>query len=343
MFCVECGREGKIFRDGSCLSCYLKTHTFTEAPETLDLTICPHCGSFKFKNTWYADHIGEILRKLIKSNFEISKDLENVDINTECKDTKEGMSCKVFISGIIDGEQINEEHEILVRLNRTVCDVCSKRFGGYHEAIVQIRADNRKLKNDELEQIDISIKGLVEDLQAKGNRALFITDVAEEHGGLDYYISEKAAGLVIAKKVQEQFGGEIKQSSKNIGMKDGKQVYRMTYLIRLPSYEKGIFIKLGNSFYQVVSFHGNKVKLFDLSNWIETNADVKTIQKASKIGGEDLIKEMILVSQKDDEVQVMDQKNYDIKVIKKPKPVSFDSKTIKIVNLEDRLFLLPIV
>jgi nonsense-mediated mRNA decay protein 3 len=343
MFCVECGREGKIFRDGTCLSCYLKTHTFTKGSETLDLTICPHCGSFKFKNTWYSDHTGEILRKVIKSNFKISKDLEKVDINTVCKDTKEGMSCKAFISGFIDGEEINEEHEILVHFSRTVCDVCSKRFGGYHEAIVQIRADKRKLKSEELKQIDNSVRGLVEDLQAKGNRALFITDIAQEHGGLDFYISEKPTGLLIAKKIQEQFGGEIKQSSKNIGMKDGKQIYRMTYLIRIPSYEKGIFIKYNNSFYQVISFQINKVKLIDLSKWIETTVELKTIQKAGKIGGEDLIKEMILISQKDDEVQVMDQKNYEIKVIRKPKPIKFDSKTIKVVNLEDRYFLLPII
>jgi nonsense-mediated mRNA decay protein 3 len=341
MFCVECGREGKIFKDGSCLSCYLKTHTFSEGPETLELIMCPHCGSFKFKNTWFSDHIGDILKKVIKNNFKISKDLEKVDINTECTDTKDGLNCKVFISGFIDGEEIIEDHEILVCLNRAVCDVCSKRFGGYHEAIVQIRADNRKLNDDELKQIDLSIKGLVEDLQAKGNRALFIADTAEEHGGLDYYISEKTTGLIIAKKIKEQFGGEIKQSSKNIGMKDGKQVYRMTYLIRIPSYEKGIFIRHNNSFYQVISFQGNKVKLLDLSKWVEDTVDVKSIQKASKIGGEELIEEMILVSQKDDEVQVMDQKNFDIKVIKKPKQVSFDSKTVKVVKFEDRLFLIP--
>ena len=52
---------------------------------------------------------------------------------------------------------------------------------------------------------------------------------------------------------------------------------------------------------------------------------------------------MILVSQKEDEVQVMDQKNYEIKVIKKPKPVSFDTKTVKIVKLEDRFFIIPVV
>ena len=342
MFCVECGREGRIFKDGTCLKCYLKTHSFTKGPEIIDIPICSHCGSFKYKNTWLSELFGDVLRKEVKSNFQISKELDDVDINSECIETRVGMNCKIFISGFIENEEIMEEHEILVRFQRTVCDVCSKRFGGYHEAIVQIRAENRKLTEDELKNIRISIESLVDDLQAKGNRALFIADVAEEHRGLDFYISEKSAGLTIAKKVQEQYGGEIKQSSKNIGMKDGKQTYRMTYLIRLPLYEKGIFLKFNNSFYQIISFHGNKVKIIEISKWDETTVDLKSIQKANILGKQELVKDMILISQKKDEVQVMDQNNYEIKVIRKPKPVSFDSKTVKVVKLEDKLFLMPV-
>jgi nonsense-mediated mRNA decay protein 3 len=341
MFCVECGSEEPIFRDGVCRKCYLKTHTFTKGPKEVDLPICAHCSSYKYKNTWTSDLFGDVIRRVIKNTFEINRELRNVDITTECKEIKENMSCKVFISGYLDKVEINEEHDLLVHLNKIVCDVCSKRFGGYHEAIVQIRAENRELKKEELEQIGNHVETLVEDLRAKGNRALFITDIAEEHGGLDYYLSEKGAGLVIAKSIKDQYGGAIKQSSKNIGMKDSKQVYRITYLIRLPSFVKGDFLKIGNSFFLVVSVHGNKVKMINLESWEESITDVKSIHKPKKEGGQELIKDMILVSQTEEEIQVMYPKTYEIKIIRVPKPVSFDSKTIKVVMLEDKLFIIP--
>ena len=157
--------------------------------------------------------------------------------------------------------------------------------------------------------------------------------------GAGFFISDKQAGLIIAKKIQEQYGGTIKQSSKNIGMKDSRQVYRMTYLLRLPSYTKGDFISYNKSFFYILSTQGNRVKIKNLSNWEITTLDVKTIQKAKILGGKELVKEMILVSQKKDEVQVMDPKTYKIKIIRKPKPVSFDSKMIKVVKFEDKFFL----
>ena len=341
MFCVECGSEEPIFRDGVCRKCYLKTHTFTKGPKEVELPICAHCSSYKYKNTWTSDLFGDVIRRVIKNFFEINRELKNVDIATECKEIKENMSCKIFITGFLDDVEINEEHDLLVHLNKTVCDVCSKRFGGYHEAIVQIRADNRVLSKKELEQIDIYVVNLVEVLRAKGNRALFITDVGEEHGGLNYYLSEKGAGLVVAKSIKDQYGGVIKQSSKNIGMRDSKQLYRVTYLVRLPSFVKGDFLKINNSFFLVNSVHSNKVKMINLESWEESINDIKSIHKIKVVGGQELLKDMILVSQTNEEIQIMDSKNYEIKIIRKPKPISYDSKMIKVVIIEDKLFIVP--
>jgi nonsense-mediated mRNA decay protein 3 len=341
MFCVECGKEGAIFKEGVCVECYLKTHTFTKGPESIELPVCTSCGSYKYKNTWVSGLFGDVIQRIIKKTFQIDRGLKKIDINTECKESKEGMSCKVYVSGFLDDVEITEEHELLVNQKRIVCDVCSKRFGGYHEAIVQIRTDKKELSKNESKDIISLVETLIEDLRAKGNRGLFITDVREDRNGLDFFISEKGPSLVMAKAIHDRFGGTMKQSSKNIGMKDGRQLYRMTYLIRLPPFKKGDFIKHNNSFFNLVSVHGNKVKLLDLSNWEETTADLKAVQKAKLLGGEELIKEMILVSQTKDEVQVMNQDTYKTFYLKKPADIKFDDR-IKVVIIEDNVFVFPL-
>ena len=341
MFCVECGKETPIFRNGVCLSCYLKTNSFTKGPEIIDLPVCAHCNSYKYKSTWTSELFGDIMGRVIKNTFTISRELKKIDINITSKEEKDGMMCKVFITGFLDDVEITEDHDLLVRLKRTVCDVCSKRFGGYHEAIIQIRGDRRNLSKKELDNILLSVESLVENIQAKGNRALFITDVGEEHGGLDFYISDKGSALVITKKIQEQYGGTIKQSSKDMGMKDSRQIHRMTYLLRLPSFSKGDFISYKDSYYYISSISGSKIHIIDLSNWNEQTLDAKEIQKAKILGGEEITTEMILVSQTKEEVQVMNPNTYEIKIIRKIKPVSFDSEKIKVVKMDDQLFLPP--
>ena len=78
-----------------------------------------------------------------------------------------------------------------------------------------------------------------------------------------------------------------------------------------------------------------------LSDWEETTFDAKNIEKASIVGGKELIKEMIVVSQTKEEIQLMDPKNYKTLEIKKPKHISFEGKTAKIVEINDEIYLLP--
>jgi nonsense-mediated mRNA decay protein 3 len=341
MFCVECGKEVKIYKEGVCINCYVKSHSFTLGPSIIDLTLCSHCGSFKFKNYWTNELFSDVIRRIIKNNFQINKELEKIEIETDCKDTKNGKDCIVVASGYLDGHQITEKHNLHVRLKMNVCDVCSKQFGGYHEAILQIRADTRELSKQELYDIQLEVESYVEDLKLKGNRALFITDIAKEHKGLDFYLSERSAGLAIAKRIQEIYGGEIKQSSKNVGMKDSKQIYRMTYLIRLPAFKKNDFIKLNDQFFRIISIQTKKVQMVNLSNWEKSTIEMKNLKQAIKIDENETIKNVIVVSQTDDDIQIMDEKTYKIRVIKKPKKIKFTEKTVEIVKLRDNIFLIP--
>jgi nonsense-mediated mRNA decay protein 3 len=341
MFCVECGKKGEIFRDAVCVNCYLKTHSFSKGPKIIDLSICTHCGSYKYKNSWFSESFDDICKRRIKNLYDISRELKKPKISIKNKEEKECIMCKVIITGFLDDIKISEEHEVIVRKKKDICDICSKRFGGYHEAIIQIRADNRNLTEKEIIEIKDFVESLVKTIKEKGHRGLFITDIGEEHGGLDFFLSDKGSALTITKKIQDSYGGEIKKSSKNIGMKDSKQVYRMTYLIRLPIFRIGDFISNKKSFFYISSISGGKVHVLDLSNWIDRVFNIKELDNAIIKGGEELVKEMILVSQTRNEIQIMDPSTYKTFSIIKPKEIIFDSTTVKIVKLNDEIFLLP--
>ena len=340
MYCVNCGKEKDIFRDGLCVECYVRDNIFTEGPDIINIIKCAHCGAYQYKNNWTNEDFKDVFKREILNKFKIRNELENIDIISNCDVNIGETVCDIIISGYLKNVNVKEEHKLTIRFKTTVCDVCSKRYGGYHEAIIQIRADKRKLTTNELDEIRVTVENMVENIRDKGNRALFITDIGEEHGGFDFFLSDKSTAQAITKKIQEKFGGTIKQSSKNIGMKDSRQIYRMTYLLRLPPFRKGDFISYQNVYFNISSISGSKVHVLELSNWKKRVFDSRELGNVIIHGGIELIKEMILVSQSINEVQVMDMNNYKTFYIRKPKKVNFDSKLIKLVRLDNELFLI---
>lgn len=341
MYCVDCGKEKTIFREGSCKDCYFKKHAFTQAPIYLDIPLCAHCGSFKYKSNWTNETFEEILKRYVKQQFTISDELKEVEFSFQYDTIVDVFDCRVTIQGTIENEPVKETHIITIRMKKNVCDVCSKMFGGYHEAILQIRPYKKKLSTDLKEKIKVYIESLVYSLQEQGNRQLFIADMGEEHGGLDFFLSDKQITHAICKKTQETFGGEITISSKNIGMKDGKQLFRMTYLLRLFPFHSGDFISLKKQVFYVHSFSQSKVRLIDLKNWKEQLIDVRELDHAVVHGGTELISRMILVSQTKNDVELMSQKTYNMLVLRKPKPLEYDVEIIPTVEIHQQRYIVP--
>ncbi len=247
----------------------------------------------------------------------------------------------VSISGFLEGQPLTEQHPLTIRIRRNTCDVCSREAGGYYEAIIQIRAEKRTFPKSELKILRSTVESLVTQMQKSGKRGLYITDFDENRQGLDFFLSEKATAFSIAKKIQEQFGGEFKQSASTAGMKDSKQVFRMTYLVRIPAYQKGDFFVCDHSFFLIVSLHENKVRAIDLSTWTEKVIAGKDIQPSRIYGGMELVREMIVVSQSKKDIQLMDPKIYSTVEIQKPKMISIDTSMVKTVKLDGYLFLVP--
>ncbi len=341
MYCVDCGKDKPIFREGSCLECYLKNHRFTHGPDVFHIPVCNYCGAYKYKNTWKNESFETVVKRYVKNAFSFSNELNDIQISVDCHDEEDTIFCKVTIYSKIDDEQVSEDHYVEIRLKPNVCDICSKQFGGYHEAILQIRSSEKKMSEEQKKSIETFLDALVYSMQKNGNRKLFVTDKNYEKTGIDYLLSDKQAAAAIIKKAQSEFCGEITVSSSNVGMSDGKQVYRMTYLLRLPSFDKHSILAKDDSLFFVTSLSNNTAHVLDLKTWNTHTFPVKDFEKAMVYDYEDLVQDMIVVSQKDDEIQVMDKNTYKIVVINKPKKITYSSEQIPIVRYEDSFYLLP--
>ncbi len=342
MICVECGKNSKSLHDGLCLNCYIKNKTFTSGPNFLNIIKCSNCDSFKFKNKWEAISLNELIEKVIQNNIEISDELKKTKIEFKFLNDKNPYKkqLEIKITGFVSNIKIVENLSIQINIKRENCDVCSKKFGGYHEAIIQIRADKRNLNTNEANEIYDLVIDYVKNLNDKGKN-IFITDFEIKKNGLTFFLSDNNTAFSIIKKIKEEFAGDIKKSSKNIGMKNGKKLYRMTYLLRLYPFTEGDILSYDDVYFIINKFLKNKVYLIDLIKWEEKIFEAKDLSNYIIKKHEDYVKNMLLISQTDDEIQIMDKDNYSIYTLKKPKKIFFNEE-VKTIKIQDKIFLNPI-
>ena len=61
MICVECGKESDIIKNGLCINCYIQSKNFTKGPDSINISKCPNCNLYKFRNKFETKSINEII------------------------------------------------------------------------------------------------------------------------------------------------------------------------------------------------------------------------------------------------------------------------------------------
>ncbi|UCE73087.1 MAG: 60S ribosomal export protein NMD3, partial [Methanomassiliicoccales archaeon] len=244
MFCVECGKEGKLYK-GICGDCFLSKNVFTSIPNKLDVEVCAHCGSRRKGKDWVSvDQGQEIIEEVISENVKRHPDVSDFDVHikTEYED-ENNVNVNIVTHAKVHDLKSEENHETRIRFKKTVCDECSKQQGGYWEAKVQLRGTKGGLYDKEKEKAMDIVDIMVAEKEKKARDA-FITKVEEIHSGLDFYLGSKSLGKALSKRLASEFGGHVKESAQLVGKKDGKDIYRMTYLVRLLEFRIDDFIRL---------------------------------------------------------------------------------------------------
>jgi nonsense-mediated mRNA decay protein 3 len=225
-----------------------------------------------------------------------------------------------------------------VRLRLETCDACSRLAGGYYEAIIQLRGTNRTPTEEELQQYTEIIQTLLERINKKGDRLAFINKIAKLKEGVDFYLGSNKAAKHICQKITTEHAATLTESPSLVGRKDGVDVYRMTYALRLPQFKEGDILNYDASYLQVVRI-GTHINVIDLVKGTTVTIDKKRIKNARKIAETKDAKTAIIVNSDKTTIQILDPDTYKTVTLKKP-PLLRDERELKIIKIDNEILIL---
>jgi len=341
MFCVKCGEEDVETINGLCLNCFLNGRKLISMPHHVDLMRCANCEEFNIDDQWVKKKLNDAVEDIALTTLSVIPEgrIASVGVMVEKQEEK---TFVVHVQADVDvgGVVTMDEDSVIVRLKNTVCKRCSRQLGSYYESIIQVRTGEKTLDDDLRDEVVRSVTASVE-TQSKTNRSLFISKVQEVPGGVDIYLSSISLGKTLTRELSETYGAEVKESSSLVGVSsDGQEVYRVTFLLRLPLYHVGDIILFKDRPYKLTALNKNGGKMIDLYDFRETSIKnyelltIKVLLKAKEV------KEATVVSTSDKEIQVLHPTSYITKDVRIPEGAEI-GETVKVVEVEEVLLYVP--
>ena len=251
MFCVECGAEGPVYQ-GVCASCFAKKHPLVQPPTNVDVPRCQQCGSFHFRSGWSRVDLDVAIPQLLREQVRALPPFEHVIFTHVAREEDaNNYFLTVKASGRFEDLRQVQDFHARLRIKPSVCDTCQKQAGRYFEGILQVRAEDRDLTPGELRAVRTLVLSRVDRRREEGGD--FVSRTEEIHGGIDFYVSTNALGTRLAKEVADAFGGTVSSSPKLYGQREGKELYRVTSLVRLPAFQKGEVVRHKDTLSEVLT------------------------------------------------------------------------------------------
>ena len=236
LICPKCGKSSNNdpFVGDFCLQCHLDSKK-QSLPDSAEIVICPMTGQIRItahnephqKAQRYSVSTKRIGEKWVKPDNSLIKQIVKRPFK------RAGFDCKYklgdeFITIYFDGAhgRIEYKHPFELKYTKLLSPMAGRAAGGYFEAVVQLRGDS--------EQVERYRKKIKKELE----RHTFIAKDLDLPEGVDLYVGQKEQ----IQKILRDMKLKSERSKKLSGQRrDGKRLYRDTFLVRFEKRRRGIY------------------------------------------------------------------------------------------------------
>lgn len=338
--CVECGNQVPNLIGGACPPCFISKTPLLDSPAVLDVELCAHCDARHVGAHWIDPDEGQplewIREEAARSSFTVHPTVHGFTVElSETAQDERNFRIKATLTGSVEEVPVQFEKDLLVRMRRSVCDRCSRMFGGYYAAVIQLRATDRAVTEHEIKRAHRIVGDELDRQRASGNRESFLTKSGAVPGGFDYYLGDIEGTRGVARTLADKLGAVWEEHAKLSGRKQGEDIYRVTFLVRIRLFAPGDFGLVGDELVQFQSMARGRAFIVRLGDRGTDKIDEETLKR---LGGPEILKEAIVVSHDAANIQVLDPVS--LRTVDVPRPPEFvPEATAWVLRHEERLYL----
>lgn len=344
MLCVDCGAEVPKTIKGSCPTCFTKQTPLLDVPDVIDVELCAHCDARHVGAHWVDPQEGMplawIREEAVRDQVGVHRRVQDAFLQfDEVPQDDKHFQVHIQLEGRVEGADIVVEDEVLVRQKKGVCDRCSRLFGDYFAAIIQLRATERDVREAELERAHAIVAEEMENQRRAGNRFAFVSKDGPQHGGWDYFVGDIEAARQACRILKTRLGATVQETAKLVGRKEGEDVHRVTFLVRIRLFANGDFaLHKDGRLLQVQGQSHGRVSALDLIHHRKTRVQEADLRR---LGGPELVQEAVLVSVEETDLQVLDPSTFKTQDVLRPDGFFPDGETVPVLRHEERLYIPP--
>jgi len=181
-----------------------------------------------------------------------------------------------------------------------------------------------------------SFEAVLDEILAKTDASnYFISKVVRLKDGIDLYMSSNRFILALGKTLSSKYGAELKTSRKLFSRdrQSGKQLWRVTVLIRLPQYNIGDVVRKGPKIAYISGINKLQITAIDL----KTGKKCKIRDPDSIIKPEEYL--VAQVSKTKPRLEVLDPETFQSVAVANPKEVT--TEKVMVLRFDNQLYILP--
>ncbi|WP_091934100.1 60S ribosomal export protein NMD3 [Methanolobus profundi] len=337
--CPKCGNGTPRLFQGRCKSCFLENFTLAEIAPVLHAKICSTCGARNIRNRWVNEgNLESIIIQTAEDALLVHEMAGDIEIYIEPRaQTPYIYKVHIEVDAMVLDEIFHQSLDTEIRVVRESCDMCSRISGGYFEAIMQIRASKRIPSQEEMAECITIANGVLERLRNKGDRLAFISSSLDIKEGVDLYVGSSNAARHICREINSQLGGTFTESASLQGRKEGKNVYRITFSLRLPEFMPHDIIEHKGRVIEIRKF-GKSVTGTDVETGARFTGTFDELDGATLLANRKDLGTTMLVAIENDDLLVLDPDTYETVTIRKPVMFNAEAGTeIPVVRTEKGL------